>query len=191
MKSKPLFFALVMLISANNLFAQEYAVDKGATFISGVASFTSQGGELFKDYDGNNASTFNLSPSVNYFVAKNFFVGGGLEFAHEKQGDYKTNSIGIGPQIGYAFGNENSTAFPYFDVGLRYYGMNIDYGSDNSEGSGTDIFFGAGIVVPVKSHLGITIEAGYHMMDIKEKETDTSYSGNIFAIGIGIVGLLF
>jgi hypothetical protein len=69
--------------------------------------------------------------------------------------------------------------------------MNIDYGSDNSEGSGTDIFFGAGIVVPVKSHLGITIEAGYHMMDIKEKETDTSYSGNIFAIGIGIVGLLF
>ena len=191
MKLKPLIFTFVLLVSTGNLFAQEYAVDKGATFISGVASFTSQSGELFEDYDGNNASTFNLSPSVNYFVAKNFFVGGGLEFAYEKQGDYKSNNIGLGPQIGYAFGNENSTAFPYFDVGLRYYGMNVDYGSDNAKGSGTDIFFGAGIVVPVKSHLGITFEAGYHIMDINEKETDTSYNGNIFAIGIGIVGLLF
>lgn len=166
MKLKSLFFAFVFLISTSNLFAQEFAVDKGATFISGVASFTSQGGELFEDYDGNNASTFNLSPNVNFFVAKNFFIGGGLEFAHEKQGDYTSNNIGLGPQIGYAFGNENSTAFPYFDVGLRYYGMSVDYGSGNSEGSGTDIFLGAGIVIPVKSHLGITFEAGYHMMDI-------------------------
>ncbi|WP_297100160.1 outer membrane beta-barrel protein [uncultured Draconibacterium sp.] len=191
MKLKPLLFAFALLVSTSSLFAQEFAVDKGATFISGVASFTSQGGELFEDYDGNNASTFNLSPSVNYFVGKNFFIGGGLEFAHEKQGDYKSNNIGLGPQIGYAFGNEKSTAFPYFDIGLRYYGMSVDYGSGNSEGSGTDIFLGAGIVVPVKSHLGITFEAGYHMMDINEKESDTSYSGNIFAIGIGIVGLLF
>jgi hypothetical protein len=191
MKIKLLIFILCLLACVSNLSAQEFAVDKGATFIAGVASFTSQSGDLFEDYDGNNATTFNLSPSINYFVAKNFFVGGGLEFAYEKQGDYKSNNIGIGPQIGYAFGNENSTAFPFFDVGIRYYGMNIDYGSDDSKGSGTDIFFGAGVVVPVKSHLGITFEAGYHMMDIKEKESDTSYSGNIFAIGIGIVGLLF
>ena len=119
MKFKLLFLAILLFTNISYLFAQEFAVDKGATFVAGLASFSNQSGELFEDYDGNNTTKFNLSPSINYFVAKNFFVGGGLEFAYEKQGDYKTNSIGIGPQLGYAFGNANSTSFPFFDVGVR------------------------------------------------------------------------
>lgn len=191
MKTRLSFLILLLIVVNTYSFAQEYAVDKGATWLSGTVSFSSSGGELFEDYDGNNSSVFNLAPSINYFVGKNFFMGGGLDFSLEKQGDYQSNSIGVGPQIGYAFGNQDSRAYPYLDLGLRYYGMSVDYGSGNSEGTGTDIFFGAGINVPLRPHLGLTFEAGYHMLNIKEKEYDDTYSGNIFAIGIGIVGLLF
>jgi len=67
--------------------------------------------------------------------------------------------------------------------------MSVDYGSGNSEGGGSEIFLGGGVIVPVKSHLGLTFEVGYHMMNLKDKDYDENYSGNIFAIGI--VGLLF
>ncbi|TKG95212.1 porin family protein [Puteibacter caeruleilacunae] len=191
MKLKSLAIICVLLLGAGNLFAQEYAVDKGAYLISGTVSFSNMNGELFEDYNGDGVTAFQLAPKVNYFVAKNFFVGGGLDWSHQKQGDVKTNNIGFGPQFGYAFGDENSTAYPYLDAGLRYYGVKVDSGSSDSKASGTEIFFGAGIVVPVRSHIGITFEAGYHIMNLEDKDSDVSASGNIFGIGIGISGLLF
>ena len=191
MKTRLSLTVLFILFLLNVGFTQEYAVDKGATMIAGSVSFSSSGGELFEDYDGNSDNVFSLSPTINYFVGKNFFIGGGLEFSTETQGDYKSNSIGVGPQIGYAFGNQESKVFPFVDLGLRYYGMSVDYGSGNSEGSGRDIFLGAGMIFPVRSHLGLTFEAGYHMLNIKEKDYDENYSGNVLGISIGIVGLLY
>lgn len=172
--------------------AQQYAIDKKATIISGSGSFMSQGGDLFEDIDGNKATTFTFTPNINHFITKNFFIGGSLEFSTESQGDYKSNGIGIGPQIGYAFGGPQSKAFPYFDLGIRYYIMNADYGSgDYIQFSGSDISLGFGVIVPIKAHIGFIFEGGYHMMDLKDKDSNDSYSGNIFSIGVGIAGLLF
>ncbi len=191
MKTKFSLSVFLILFITSAAFAQEFAVDKGATWLAGTVSFSSSGGELFEDYDGNSDNVFNLSPTINYFIGKNFFIGGGLEFSNEKQGDYNSNSIGVGPQIGYAFGTQDSKVFPFVDLGLRYYGMSIDYGSGSSEGTGRDIFLGAGVVVPLRAHLGLTFEAGYHMLNVKEKDYDENYSGNILGIGIGIAGLLY
>jgi len=171
---------------------QEYALDKGATFISGIGSFTSSGGDLFEDGDNNKLIMLSLSPSFNHFITNNFFIGGGFELSNQKQGDFSTNSIGIGPQIGYAVGNSSSTVFPYFSAGLRYYTITADYGSlGDTNVSGTDIILGFGVLVPIRTHLGLAIEGGYHILDLKEKDSDSSASGNILSIGIGIAGLLF
>jgi len=192
MKIKIILIAIFFGGLSSTVSAQQYAIDKKATIISGTGIFTSQGGDLFEDNDGNKALTFIFTPSINHFITKNFFIGGSLEFSTESQGDYKSNGIGIGPQIGYAIGGSQSKAFPYLDLGIRYYKMNADYGfGDNYQFSGSDISLGFGVIVPIKAHIGLIFEGGYHMLDLKDKDSNNSYSGNIFSIGVGIAGLLF
>jgi hypothetical protein len=191
MKIKIIPFIICFIGLSSAVLAQQYSIDKKATIISGSASFMSQGGDIFEDSDGNKATTFNITPTINHFITKNFFIGGSLEFSTESQGDYKSNGIGIGPQIGYAFGGSQSKAFPYLDLGIRYYKMYADYGSDDFQFSGSDISLGFGVIVPIKDHIGLIFEGGYNMLDVKDKDTNDNYSGNIFSIGVGIAGLLF
>jgi hypothetical protein len=189
MKSKSLLLVIVTLICTNNLFAQEFAVDKGAAFISGQVAFASQGGELFEDANGNKLSSFSLLPNVNYFIFKSLFLGVGLEFASEIQGNYTSRGIGVGPQIGYAFGNENSTIFPYIGIGMKYYDLLVSYGSRDTEAKTTDLFLGAGLIIPVKSHLGLTLDIGYHVSGIDSGSG--IHLGNTLGVSLGIVGLLY
>jgi hypothetical protein len=192
MNLKAIMFIICFARLPFTVSAQQYAIDKKATIISGYGSFMSQGGDLFEDTDGNKGNTFNFQPSIIHFITKNFFLGGSLEFLVESQGDYKSNGVGIGPQIGYAFGGPQSNAFPYLDLGLRYYSMSVDLGSGSDmQFGGSDIALGFGVIVPIKSHIGLIFEGGYHIMSLKDKDTSDNYSGNIFSIGIGIAGLLF
>jgi hypothetical protein len=192
MKIRNFLFIICFSGLSFSLSAQQYANDKKATIISGQGSFMSQGGDIFEDFEGNKATTFTFNPNINHFITKGFFIGGGLEFSIESQGDYKANAIGLGPQIGYAFGGPQSKAIPYLDLGIRYYTMHLDFGGgDDYQFSGTDINLGFGVIVPIKEHIGLIFEGGYQILDLKNKDSDENYSGDIFSIGIGIAGLLF
>ncbi len=192
MKNISILFTICLCVLSSTVSAQQYAIDKKATIILGSGSFMSKGGDLFEDIDGNKATAFTFKPSLDHFITKNFFIGGSLEFSTESQGDYSYNGIGIGPHIGYAFGGPQSQVFPFLELGILYYRMNADYGSgDDSQFSGSDISLGFGVIVPIKEHIGLIFGGGYHMMDLKDKDFDDNYSGNVFSVGIGIAGLLF
>ena len=175
-----------------NVAAQQYPIDKKSTIISGIGVFTSQGGDLFEDTKGNKAKTVTFTPTINHFITKNFFLGGGLEISTESQGLYNSNAIGFGPQLGFASGYPITSVYPYFDMGIRYYLMNADNGMfDNYQFSGSDITFAFGVIVPIKNHIGLIFEAGYHSMKLRDDDSNQSYSGNIFSLGLGIAGILF
>jgi hypothetical protein len=192
MKIKTSLFLICFFGIWSSVSAQSFAVDKKASIISGSVSFTSQGGEIFEDLDGNKVTSFTFTPNFNHFITKNFFIGGSLELSTESQGDYSSNGFGIGPQIGYAFGGPQSKAYPYLDLGILYYKVNADYGGgDSMQLSGSDILLGFGVIVPIKAHIGLIFEGGYQMLNLNDKDTDSSYSGNIFSIAVGIAGLIF
>jgi len=46
-----------------------------------------------------------------------------------------------------------------------------------------------GIIIPLKNHIGLTIEGGYHFIEL-EKSGD-KISGNILMFGVGISGLFY
>jgi hypothetical protein len=164
---------------------QKYAIDKGASTISGSASFSTAGGDLY-EYGGDRLTTITLQPSYNYFVAKNFYIGGVLDISYLAQGGDNMSTFGIGPQLGYAIGDSSSKAIPYFNLGIMYESITYGSGDSDSEASnGSNLFLGFGVLVPVKKNLAITVEGKYSMMKIE------SYSGNVITLGIGIVGLLF
>jgi hypothetical protein len=166
-------------------FSQEFAVDKGGVIIAGTASFASEGGDLF-EIDGDRQTTFSIAPSFIYFLVPNIGLGGSVAYTSTSVGDNSYHTLGIGPSLGYFIGNAGSTSFPYLAAGFQYYTA-----GNGSSISGTDIVLGGGIIVPVKEHIGITIDVGYHMMSLKPEGADESTSGNIIAVGIGITGLLF
>lgn len=167
---------------------QEFATDKGAAFIAGTASYFNSGGEKFEGSENKRASTLVFAPSLDYFMFKNVFLGAELNFTGNYHGDFKYNSIGIGPEVGYALGHVNSTMIPYAKVGFQYNTTKSKFGSSDAiTTSGTDFLAGLGLVVPVKSHIGVIVEGRFDLM----RDTDSDTRGNVFSINIGIAGLLF
>jgi hypothetical protein len=195
MNFKNILFVCCFAGLSSMIFGQEYAIDKKATMLSLMGSYTSSGGKLFEDASNNNVQTFTLTPSFNHFVSKNFFIGGGLETSNQTQGGSSVKSFGFGPLIGYAFGKSNSTAFPYIDLGLRYYSITSDggYGYNTSvSAAGTDLFFDFGVIFPIKDHVGLTFEGGDQSLKLKMSDyTNVTKTGNIFSFSMGFVGLLF
>jgi hypothetical protein len=194
MKILNLLFVLCFTGLSAMLYGQDYAVDKKATLLSLTGSYINSGGSLFEDSYHNKSTTISFSPSVSHFVSKNFFIGGGFATSVQSQGSSTAKSFAIGPVLGYAFGTSASTAFPYFDLGLRYYNLTTDngYNSNNYDAAGREAFMDFGVIFPIKSHIGLTFEGGYHSLKLKMKDyTKASKSGSIFSLSMGFVGLLF
>lgn len=184
---------MILVVLHSTLAAQEYAVDKKTTIISGTASYMN-GSAIYLDqepfffWNEKDLKRVIFTPKVSHFVSKNFFIGGGLEFSSDKQSEY--NSFAIGPHIGYAFGISNGSVFPYVDLGIRYFNMkqrlrDVEiYSVEKWAGSQIELGFGA--IVPIKKHIGFQFEGGYQMIYEKNKKV-----GKIFSIKIGIAGLIF
>jgi outer membrane protein W len=128
-----------------------------------------------------------LAPAVNYFIMPNIGVGGSASYTRQAQGDDSYTTTAIGPSVAYYYGNAESTMFPYLGAGIRY---NIMGDKDNKI-TGTDIAVGLGLLYPVKENIGIVIEAGYHIMNLKHEDWDESMSGNIIMVGVGVAGILY
>ncbi len=172
--------------------AQEFATDKSAVIISGSGSFMSQGGDLFEDTEGNKLTNFSFDTGINYFLEKNLFLSANFGFSTQAQGDQSYHGVGLGPGIGYVFSNAASKVLPYVEVGFLYQSMNYDFGSgDNTQFTGSDIYYGFGLIVPIKDHLGLIIGSSYHMMNLNNKDLDDSFFGSTFSVSIGFAGLLF
>jgi hypothetical protein len=167
--------------------AQEYAVDKRATWLSGTAGFSSHGGDLY----GRRQNTFVLAPSFSHFVVSNFFIGAAAEVGYRSEGNFNSTILGIGPHLGLAGGNLNSTVFPYFAVGVQFhYETSSHYSFSGAQDlHGIDLAFGAGMVATLKAHLGLTFEAAFHLLNMNI--SGESVYGNTTSIGIGLTGLFF
>jgi hypothetical protein len=182
---------LLLSFCATFAFSQDYAVDKGSFWLTGMASFASQGGDLYKDAEDNRITTFSLAPNVSYFVARNVFIGAGITWTRTSQGDYSEHIFGIGPHVGYAFGNAESKVYPYIGAGFQFGSGGESWDGFDYKITGTQITIGAGVILPVKEHFAVVIEIGYIFHSMKGEDWDERESGNILAIGIGLAGFIF
>jgi hypothetical protein len=176
----------ILLMSSFHALPQEFAIDKGGTIISGTGSFTSSGGDLY-EWDGDRITTIMLTPAVDHFFAPNIALGCRVNYTGQSLGDYSYHAIGIGPSLSYFIGDSGSKSYSFFACGIQYYNA----GDDDSSILGTEIFISGGILAPIRDHVGIVIEAGYHMMNLKSDDWDESESGNEIMLGIGVAGLLY
>jgi len=175
--------ACLTLVSFSMAYAQRSeATDKGAILISGMASFSSQGGDLFEDVEENRLTTIAIVPSVFYFVIPGLGIGADVSYNRQSQGDNAFYTLGAGPKVGYFF-DSGSNVIPYAAAGFGF----ITFGNGDSE-SGYIIKGGGGIMIR-RGHLAVAIEAGYQYMSVDIE--GESFSGNTIAVGVGFAGFLF
>jgi hypothetical protein len=191
MLNKCLFVVLVLCLVVGTAFSQDFAVDKKAWIISGTVEFSSSSGDLYENSDGDALTEIAFVPAADYFVAPNIFVGGMISYVSWSQGDASVSTMGIGPEVGYAFGNADSKVFPFAKAGFQYLSVSYDYGSGTDKVTGSDITITLGVILPVMQHIGITPQLSYHIQSMKgDWDGAESEDGSIIRVGAGIAGLV-
>ena len=163
---------------------QGFAIGKGASMIMGTASFSSSSTGTGSE----ETHTLSFSPSMDYFIFNHFFIGGGLGYSSTTTMGSNVTNIAIGPEIGYATGNQDSRAYPFVNLGWNYLNSKIDASQFGPNGlSGSDISLGVGMIIPLKSHFGIVLQGKYDIVNYSGYDVKT----NTISLNFGLVGLLF
>jgi hypothetical protein len=122
---------VLLLVSLFGMaYAQNSPIDKGSKIVGGGLSFLSLGEGDYK----RNIIEFN--PSFGVFVKPGLFLGGTLLYSRDSFNDYVTTSYGIGPNLRYYFGGNNTrndvkeTFYPYLKTDFLYYKTITDYNND-------------------------------------------------------------
>ena len=180
-----LIFPCLFLL-ASSVHSQDNPMGRGSLMLSGTASFSSAGGNLYKDADDNRLNFIALSPSANYFILNNLFLGAGLGYLSLSQGDKTLSALGAGPNLGYAFGGSQSKTRLYLFASFRYDGFKMD---DRSR-SGTESAAGLGLIVFGSERLGLTVEGSYRILANKLEDADKNEYCDVIGVGIGLAGFL-
>lgn len=179
--------AIMLLIGVNPLLGQtrSEATDSRAAIVSGMLSFSSQGGDLYGGFDDERLTTITIMPSFIYFVAPGIGIGGDLSYSRLSRGENSLTTWGVGPKIGY-FMDSGGNIIPFFAGGINYLSI-----SDEEDGeNGFRFKFGGGILIR-RDHMAISIEAAYVIDRFKFEGASESTTGNTIVIGVGFAGLLY
>ena len=181
--------AIVLAIPSTVAAQTSFAVGRGSLGISGMVDLGVLDGELYEDMAGDPLVSLSIMPSIFYFIAPNLAVGGDFMFEHTSQGDDSTSMYGIGPGILYAFGNGESSTYPYIGASFAH----VTYeNSISGEVNGRQIRLGGGLFIlpSLQQHLGLRLEAGVTFDGLSPEHEKSTY-GTTYGISLGLVGFIF
>jgi hypothetical protein len=162
------------------------ATSPSAMLLSGTISFSSQGGDLYAGgEDEARLTTLAIIPSLFYFVAPGWGIGGDLSYTRQSQRDESLTIWGAGPKIGY-FIDSGSNSIPFLSGGINF----LSIGNEDDSESGVRFKFGGGVLLR-KDHMAVAFEATYLNDRFKFEGADESTSGNTILVGIGFAGFLY
>lgn len=198
--------ALTLLFAATAIAGEAGTMKKGSWFMEGgwTAGFSSAGGDLNKNADGDSYTAMNFSPCAGFFFMDGLGIGALIDYSSTKQGDDKSTYLAFGPKVYYYIGAatkdvEKGKLMPYltasFTMGSETDKYKISDTEYENKEKGYDIGFGLGGVYMLEKSLGVSAEVSYTIQSRKWKESkpvDTdwsdSVSGSVFGLGIGVKG---
>lgn len=184
---KHLSVAVAVLVLAFPAYAQEYAIDQGSFILDGTVSFSSDGGDLYENLEGDRSNTVLLNPSALYFVAPGVAIGGELLVEYASQGEFSATAIGVGPEIAYFFGEADSSVYPFLAASVSY----VSLSSDFFDASGIGFGLNAGAAFMLTRSVAISGSVGYDLQNLSVDQADETFSGNTFRLQLGVAAFLF
>ncbi len=174
--------------------AQDFPTDQGSFLVMGGFSFSSAGGDLYKNSENDRFNTLQLNPSVNYFAIPGLALGGKLIYNRNSQGDISSTLWSVGPNLMYFVGGmqgipqSKGVTYPYISAGFLYGQIKNSYSIQGSKSSSTTsqtvYNFGAGVMYMVTNTVGLFGEGNFEL-DRMKPEHGNSANGNKFNIVAG------
>jgi len=178
-----------LLFLAIGAAAQDSPVDKGSFMISGQASYTSLGGDLFEDYAGNSINLIAINPGIGYFTTPGFMIGGDFSILHASwSDDADATLIGLGPKIAYFFNakqdrtEQKGAFYPYIEAFGQYFSVSLG----NNDASAFLYGGKVGFISMITNSVAIDAAVTYSGLSFKPDGADDSISGNILSVGVGL-----
>ena len=183
MKKTALILAVVVLVPAL-VAAQDFAGDTGSVLIGGSAVFSSSGGDLNENGDGDRQTFVQFNPVAIYFISPGIGIGGMLNYSRSSQGDTYSNTFGIGPSLAYLAGGGGKEIVPFGMVTFLYNSRKTQY-SPESKWNETELMFRVGALWMARKNVGISLAAFYSIEGRKFEDMD-NISGNRFGLTVGV-----
>jgi len=204
---KATFVCALVLLFCGTALATDSPIDKGSFYLDGTAYFQSQSGDLFEvggdavtSYGFGNGSlnialSYELLPTVGYFVSPGVFVGGQFSFIGYSIGNTDATLFAIGPTIGYYF-NANSartevkgTLYPY----IRGF---VNFGSLSEDLFGEQINvwqYGGkgGFLYMMSGAVALDGSVRFQGDSWKSDSATESITGTTIAVGFGVSAFIY
>jgi hypothetical protein len=168
------------------LSGQDYATDRGSFILGGAASFSSQGGDLYENADGDRLTTLTVNPYLLYFLSPGFGVGGELAVSRATQGEGDITSLGVGPAVAYFFGDAAATVRPFVEAHASY----VSISSDFVDASGWGVGGGAGAAFMLSPTVALTLGGVYEIQNVSVEDLEDQ-DGDEFRVEAGIAAFIF
>ncbi len=185
MKSINLFICSIfvyLFIFNVSIYSQSYSTDKGSKIISGSFSFSSAGGDIYENSHEERLTTVELNADFGFFTSPGFEVGGKVLFSNISQGGASYSQIGLGPQLGYFWGDGEKKLHPFVNASFLYV-------SRSNSITGSQLYFGGGICFMISDAIGLAGEVGYQVESLSSHSH--SITGDRINLSIGIKAFLF
>jgi len=158
-------------------------VRKNTWLVQGNVAFSSSSGDL---YGNENLTLFDLSPAAHCFLANKLALGGKLDYASEKQGDFSNSSLLIGPSLHYYLARDlDAKVNPYLGAAILLSSDSHDNGVVSDSRSGSTIQLAAGLAWFWTEHLALTPELSFNLENLDGD------NGTTIMLGAGLAGFLY
>lgn len=187
------------ILSAAALFAfgfanaQEATNEGGKGFANGDIFITGSFGFNSESTGDVKSNSFNIAPSVGFFVTENIAVGGRIGFisAKEEDGvseDIKSNTLAIG-----AFGRYYATPASDFslfaELGAMYMSSKVEQGAAEAKASGFGIALAPGISYFVGSNWAIEASIAALSYETSKPDFDGAEATNTFGLNVDLTNI--
>ena len=187
-----LIISTIILCFAFSAIAGTTPVDKGSYILGGSVSFTSMGGDLYEDANGESQSVFLVAPEFGYFFSPGFMGGAIVEFSSYSIHGENYSDFMFGPMVAYYFNAANitddakGTVLPY----LKAFAM---FGSTElgTDGSWTKFGGKGGINYFLSNAVAVDFGVQFYSDSFKPDGADESTTGTVFSFGAGIKAFIF
>lgn len=195
MKKAIIILATALLLAAT--VSAEGPVDKGSVIVGGGFSFTSNGGDLYENFEGDGQTFITFMPNLAFFVAPSIAVGGEIIFQKSSQGDYSESGFGIGPSVAYFFNTDptrteiKGAVYPYVELYFQYIKLSMDDGGGDDKANLTAFGGKGGIMYMLTKHWAVNSNLYYQSESLKPDGADDSISGSTLGLSVGVTAFLF
>ncbi len=166
-------------------------IDKGSMLVAGTAAIQRS---TFEFGDNESSSTgITINPTVLFFVAPRFAIGGQLGLSRVNFDDGNSSSWLLGPAARFYFGESSSKTLPFVGASFSFGGTSTesDDVDDESESDTWGLEGVAGITWMVSRQVGITGEAFLGRTEFENDGFDVEQSRTDLGIRFGIAAFLF